>query len=184
MAGQLANTSPCDEVLLCFNLTVAQVFLNCFFYVGTLNETVGYGNRVAMFLHKASSLKADAAAEEFLFKSDVSGEGSLKRRQSFSSSSAPLQPLIIAQLTDVSVKNPANYMLVEGLTMQVVFYLAFHFESSLTLHGLFMRMTFSDSFCRPDSARARMSHFRSFRLRQVVVAARHRPAVARFKWIC
>ena len=34
-----------------------QVVLNCFFYVGALNETVGYGTRVARFLHKATLAK-------------------------------------------------------------------------------------------------------------------------------
>jgi hypothetical protein len=81
-----------------------------------VNETVGYGNRVASFLYKASSIQAENVAEEFVLKNEVSGDGSMKRRRVLS----PASESIVAQFSNVSVKNPANLILVEGLSMQVI----------------------------------------------------------------
>ena len=100
----------------CYHFTNIQAFLNCFFYVGALNETVGHGNRVAAFLHKASFIQAENVAEEFVLKNEVSGDGSMSRRRVLS----PVPASIVAQFSNVSVRNPANFMLVEGLSMQVI----------------------------------------------------------------
>jgi ABC-type uncharacterized transport system fused permease/ATPase subunit len=100
----------------CYHFTNIQAFLNCFFYVGAVNETVGYGNRVASFLYKASSIQAENVAEEFALKNEASGDGSMKRRRVLS----PASESIVAQFSNVSVKNPANLILVEGLSMQVI----------------------------------------------------------------
>jgi ABC-type uncharacterized transport system fused permease/ATPase subunit len=108
------------------NLALFQVVMNCFFYVGALNETQGYGNRVARFLFKAAHSKADM---QFELNNDVVGSKSVSSRRSGrsaprsqrrASNPDPQNPTVIAEFSHVTVKNPANITLIQNLSMQVL----------------------------------------------------------------
>jgi ABC-type uncharacterized transport system fused permease/ATPase subunit len=99
-----------------------QALLNCFYYVGALSETVGYGNRVTKFLDKATNSKDVSHGDEFSLKSEPTGKSAVSRRalSRFSSRSHSQHPsIVVAEFSHVTVKNPANTTLIEDLCLQV-----------------------------------------------------------------
>jgi hypothetical protein len=166
------------------NLAFFLVVMNCFFYVGALNETLGYGNRVAKFLFKAAHSKADIQFElnhDFAHSESVSSRRSGRsapRSERRASNPDPQNRVVIAEFSHVTVKNPANITLIQNLSMQVLMQ-----KRALTKYTiLFGRLCSVPSptpeFCA-DIQRARMSYLRSFGLRQIVIITCHRPIVAR-----
>ena len=100
--------------------------MNCFYYVGALNETVGYSNRIARFLDKASQSKDSCQVDALLLTSEPTGRSALAKRSVRSWSSPAEQPSqrqqlasLVAVFSHVTVKNPANITLIQDLNMQV-----------------------------------------------------------------
>jgi len=89
--------------------------------VGALNEGVGHGNRVARFLRKADTIADGSDGARVLKKGAKSVSGRLSRPSSGVSSASvgrDSQPAVVAQLSNVTFKNPANITLIQDLTMQ------------------------------------------------------------------
>jgi hypothetical protein len=149
-----------------------QGVLNCFFYIGALNETIGYSTRIATFMFKASRSTTDADA--FELKGGFNSSFPSRQSGQHAPMSGPQSALIVAKFSDVTVKNPANVTLIRDLTMQV------------TLHyvTLFLAYLLPASNFSSDIHRARMLDFRAIGVRQVVIVARHRPIMARRWWLC
>lgn len=91
--------------------------LGCFFYIGALNETIGYSTRIATFMFKASRSTTDADA--FELKGGFNSSFPIRQKGRHSQMSGPQSALIVAKFSDVTVKNPANVTLIRDLTMQV-----------------------------------------------------------------
>jgi len=148
-----------------------QVVLNCFFYVGALNETVGYGTRVARFLHTATLAKT-YCNDAFALKEEATGNSVLTNRSLRHAPGPNSQPpVIVAEFSQVTVKNPANITLIQDLTMQAI-----RHDISITFGASMPSALILSS---ADAQRAGLPHLGAIRLRQVVVITRHWPPLAR-----
>jgi hypothetical protein len=104
---------------------LSQALLNSFYYVGALNETVGYSNRITRFLEKATQSKDSSGADALLLTSESTGQAALAKRSVRSWSARAEQPSqmqqlsLVAVFSHVTVKNPANITLIQDLNMQV-----------------------------------------------------------------
>jgi hypothetical protein len=148
-----------------------QVVLNCFFYVGALNETVGYGTRVARFLLKATLAKT-YCNDAFALKEEATGNSVLTNRSLRRAPGPNLQPpVIVAESSQVTVKNLANITLIQDLTVQAIW----HDISSTFGTRMHSDLIISSA----DAQRARLPHLGAIRLRPVVVITRPWPPMVR-----
>ena len=96
-----------------------QALLNCFYYVGAFSETVGYGNRVTTFLEKATNSKEIGHGHELLLKSEPTGTSAVRLSRFASRLHSEHSSIVAAEFSHVTVKNPANTILIADLCMQV-----------------------------------------------------------------
>ena len=106
-----------------------------FFYIGALNEAAGHGNRVARFIDKADTLAKKIGSEDARVLKRGSTAAS-RRSSRRSSGPTDSRPAVVAELSHVTVKNPANITLIQDLNMQA--------------RNLFRRLSKRRIFTRPD----------------------------------
>ena len=91
-----------------------------FFYISALNESLGYGNRIARFLNKAAAIASKIShTEALVLKRTTKVDGRRSRQRESSDLDSFSSRLCIAEFTNVTVTNPFNITLIQNLSMQV-----------------------------------------------------------------
>lgn len=93
-----------------------------FYYVSALNEAIGYGTRVARFFGSAAAVaKLDTSHDALVLNRKGTDEKTNSNQNSGSFLHDPdlQRPSVVAQFSQVTVKNPFNVTLIQDLTMQV-----------------------------------------------------------------
>lgn len=145
---------------------IFQALLNCFYYVGAFSETVGYGNRVTKFLDKATNSKEVGHGRELLLKSEPTGNSAVRLSRFASRLHSERSSIVVAEFSHVTVKNPANTILIEDLCMQVKIFIGLTAQAPL-YSCFFFVFIFGPHAYRQDIQRTRRPHIRTIRLWKV-----------------
>jgi hypothetical protein len=104
------------------HFTFCQVVIGSFYYVSALNEAIGYGIRVARFFGSAAAIAKQDGSPDALNLNRIGKDNKITSNHSSGSLLHDpdfQQPSVVAQFSQVTVRNPFNVTLIQDLTMQV-----------------------------------------------------------------